>query len=727
MTDLGQSEIEGKNPEAGDVSGQDDFDILLECLLTITAAHGIALSREAALAGLPLENGRLTPGLVVRAAKRGNLSCRVVRQPFAKLNDALLPAIIILDKQTACVLLDRDVRQGIAGVVFPELGEARVTIALDELSQRYAGHVIYLQPRFRFDARSPEVGKVRRRHWFWSVMAENHGLYRDVLIAAFLLSLFALAMPLFIRIVYDRVIPNHAVHTLWVLASGVGIIIVGDLLLRTMRSYFLDLASRRVDVKLSAFIMERVLATRLEYRPVSAGSFASNLRSFETVRDFITSTTITAFIDLPFALIFIFVIGLIAWQMTIPIILGVLVALIVALSVQGQMHTLSETTYRAAAQRNATLIESLVGLETVKAIGAEGKMQGRWEQSVNFLSQISNRLRLLSAATLNSALWISQTVNVFIIIIGVYLLIDNRLTLGGLIACSMLSSRALAPISQVAGLLTQYHHATTAFSSLNNILGNPVERPDEMHFLTRQNLQGDIAFKEVSFNYPNQDIRVLQNVSFRIKAGEKVAILGRVGSGKSTLLKLMLGLYQPTAGSVSVDGIDLRQIDPAELRRFCGYVSQESVLFYGTLRDNLTIGLSAVDDAAVAEAARAGALFDFVNSHPQGFDMLVGERGESLSGGQRQGVAIARALIKQPSLLLLDEPTGAMDHSSEALVKREFSQFAQGKTVVLVTHRTSLLDMVDRIMVLDAGKLVADGPRDRVLDELKQGKIGRAS
>ena len=718
--------IKQKNTGAQQPVNGEPFDPLLECLLTIAAFHDVSLSREAAVAGMPLKNNLLTPGLIGRACKRGNLASRVSKQALDRLNKALLPAILILKDTQACVLLDLDPAKGVAGVVYPELGEARIEVPVTELHNQFGGYIIYIKPKFRFDARSPEGKTVRRRHWFWSVMGDNLALYRDVLIAAFFLSLFALAMPLFIRNVYDRVIPNHAVHTLWVLAAGVAIVIIGDLLLRTMRSYFLDLASKKVDVKLSAYIMEKVLGTRMEHRPLSAGSFASNLRSFEIVRDFITSTTITAFIDLPFAFIFVLVIGLIAWQMVIPIIIGMLIALLAALAVQSKMRELSETTYRAAAQRNATLIESLVGLETVKSLGVEGRMQGRWEQSVGFLAEVSTRLRLLSAGTLNVAIWVSQSVNVVIIIIGVYLLIDNQMTMGGLIACSMLSSRALAPISQVAGLLTQYHHATTAFASLNEILAKPVERPAETNFLTRQSLQGEIEFKEVCFNYPEQDPAVINKVSFHINPGEKVAILGRVGSGKSTLLKLLLGLYQPTAGAIFIDGIDLRQLDPAEIRRFCGYVSQEPILFYGSLRDNLTIGLPGADDAAIFTATKAGALADFVNTHPQGFDMIVTERGDSLSGGQRQGVSIARAVIKDPPLLLLDEPTGAMDHSSEDQVKQEFRKFADGKTVVLVTHRTSLLEIVDRIIVLDAGKLVADGPRDTVIEALRSGTIGRA-
>jgi len=286
-----------------------DFsDSLLECLQVVAAFHDVPLSRESAVAGLPLENGRLTPGLLARASKRCGMTSRIVQQSLSRLNQALLPVILLLKDQTTCVLLDLDLTKEVAGVIFPELGDARVEVPLGELDDRFDGHLVYVRPRFRFDARSPKVGRVRRRHWFWSVFGENMPLYRDVLLASFFVSLFALALPLFIRNVYDRVVPNQATHTLWVLATGVAIVIVGDMLLRIMRSYFLDLASKRVDVKLSAYIMERVLGTRLEHRPVSAGSFASNLRSFETIRDFITSTTITAFIDLPFALIFLLVI-----------------------------------------------------------------------------------------------------------------------------------------------------------------------------------------------------------------------------------------------------------------------------------------------------------------------------------------------------------------------------------------------------------------------------------
>lgn len=702
-------------------------DPLLECLLILFKHHDAGITREAALAGLPCNETGISPQFVARIARRANFAFNHVKTSLKKVNQGLLPAIVLLKDNRACLLCSVHSKGGTCKVVFPELGDAEQEMAIDDLANDSIRRVIYLRPRFRFDARDKTVGKVKRRHWFWSVLGENFSLYRDVLTAALLLSLFALAMPLFIRNVYDRVVPNQAVDTLWVLASGVGIVLLGDVILRTMRSYFLDLASKRVDVKLSAFIMERVFGTRLEHRPLSAGSFASNLRSFETVRDFITSATVTAFIDLPFSLVFLLVIGMIAWPLVIPIAVGLLTVVIFALTVQTKMHELSELTYRAGAQRNATLIESLVGLETLKSLGAEGRMQARWESSVAYLAQISNRLRLLSAGTMNTAAWISQSVNVVLIIVGVYLIADNKLTMGGLIACSMLSSRAMAPISQVAGLLTQYHHATTAFHSLNEILAQPAERPEGSNFISRQKFDGKIELKGVSFQYPNQQTPVLQDLSLSIKPGEHIAILGRIGAGKSTLLKMLLGLYQPTDGSIAMDSIDIRQIDPAELRRSVGYVSQDVTLFFGTLKENLSIANPLAEDHEIIAAAAAAGLLEFVNTHPQGFEMLVGERGDSLSGGQRQAVALARAFIKNPSMLFLDEPTGSMDHSSEEQVKNQLRRFGTGRTMILVTHRTSLLDLVERIVVMDGGKIVADGPKKQVIEALEKGRIGRSN
>ena len=704
-----------------------DRDELLNCLLILARSHGETITRDGALAGLPLEGGRLTPTLFARAAHRAGLSSKVVQQPLSELKAELFPVILLLDQDKACVLIARSEDGQSLQVVYPELGDAPVDVPVAQLEQAYTRHAIYARPRLRFDARSPEVKSGRHGHWFWRVIADNHALYRDVLLAAFLTNLFALAMPMFTMNVYDRVVPNQAFDTLAVLSVGLLLVLGGDVILRVLRGRFVDLASSRADVKLSAYIMERVLGTRMEQRPVSAGSFAANLRSFESVRDFIGSTTVVAFIDLPFALIFFVVIGWVAWPMLFPLLIGALAMLVYAVAVQGRMHELAETTYRAGAQRNAVLIEGLVGFETVKAMGAEAPIQRKWEKSAALLARVGAQLRLLSSTASNGSAFVQQVVNLVLVILGVYLIGEHMLTMGGLIACTMLASSAMAPIAQVAGLLVQYHTASTALTSLNEMMKREVERPEDANFVARGSIRGAIEFRDVSFSYPGQQTPSLRNVNLKIQAGEKVAILGRIGSGKSTLEKLILGLYRPTSGALLVDGIDQRQIDPAELRRHIGYVQQDVMLFYGTLRENITMSAPLADDAEVLKAAEVAGILDLVNQHPQGFDMLVGERGESLSGGQRQGVAIARALINDPSILVMDEPTASMDHSSEEDLKRRLTQYMQGKTAVIVSHRTSLLDLVDRIVVMDAGRIVADGPKDQVVMALRQGRVGKAA
>ena len=702
-------------------------DPLLDCLVELSRFHGRPSTRAALTAGLPLEKGQLVPSLFARAASRAGLSAKVARRPLEKIDSALLPVVLLLEGEEACVLLGWDESGETARLLFPDTGQGSVQLARDELLRRYAGIAIFARPHFRFDKRSPQVGEVRLRHWFWGALAEQWPVYRDVLGAALLINVMALAMPLFTMNVYDRVIPNRALETLWVLALGLTLVIGVDMMLRSLRGYFIDLASARIDMQLSARIMERVLGVRMEARPAAVGAFSSNLRSFETVRDFITSATVTAFIDLPFALIFVLVIALIAWPLVIPVLLAIVAVAIYAYILQHKMHDLSETTYRASALRNATLIESLTALETIKTQGAEGVMQSKWEKSVAFVARVNNQMRFLSAAATNGAQEVQQLVNIVVIIGGVYLIGLGQLSMGGLIACTMLASRAVAPLGQMVGLLMQYHNAKTALTSLEEVMKKPVERPDDATFVHRPELRGEIVFDKVDFSYPGSPMAALRGFSCRIAAGERVVVIGRVGSGKTTMQKLLLGLYQPTEGAVTIDGVDVRQLDPADLRRNIGYVSQDPTLFYGTLRDNITIGAPYADDAAVVAAAEVAGLSEFVNQHPEGFDMLIGERGESLSGGQRQGVAIARAFLMDPPILLLDEPTSSMDFSSEQQFKDRLKIFAAHKTVIIVTHRNSLLDLATRIIVVDSGQAVASGPRDEVVKALQSGQIGRAT
>lgn len=701
-------------------------DPLLDCLVELSRIHRRPGTRASLSAGLPISKTGLTPSLFGRAAARAGLSTRLVRRPLASIDPALLPVVLLLKDGGACILLGWNDAGEQANLLFPDTGDGAVALSPTALAERYAGLVIFARPKFLFDRRTAPQAKVVG-HWFWGVVREQLPLYRDILAAALLINLFALALPLFSMNVYDRVVPNFAVETLWMLALGLTVVLGMDYALRMMRGYFVDLAGTRIDVRVSASIMERVLGMKLSDRPASVGSYAASLRSFESVRDVVASATVTALIDLPFAILFIFVLAWIAWPLVFAPLVGLLLVLVYSFFVQRRMHELSTSTFRASAMRNATLVESLTALETVKSHGAEGLMQAKLEETTLFLATTSARLRLESASVINGVTTLQQLVNVTMIVGGVYLIHAGSLTMGGLIAATLLGGRAMAPLGQLVALMMQYENARTALAALDTTMERSGERPEAAQYLHRPVVEGEIVFDNVHFSYPGRTEKVLNGVSFRIRSGEKVVVIGRVGSGKTTLQRLVLGLYAPTQGVITVDGVDLRQIDPAELRRNIGYVEQDATLFYGTLRENIALSAPLADDAAIVAAAEVGGLTDFANRHPQGFDMLIGERGESLSGGQRQGVAIARAALREPPILLLDEPTGAMDFSSEADFKERLRSFAQHRTTLIVTHRNSLLELADRLIVMDEGRIVADGPRDQVLAALQAGKVGKAS
>jgi ATP-binding cassette, subfamily C, bacterial LapB len=702
------------------------FDPLLDSIVAMARIHGIATTREALSAGLPLEADLLTPALVPRAAARAGLTAKLARRSLADLRDGLLPTILLLKDKRACLLLEW-LADGQARVRFPENGESAEVLSRGALETQFAGVVFFVRPVFHFDQRTPATGQVKSRHWFWGVVFQNWRLYRDSLLAALVINLFALGMPMFSMTVYDRVVPNRAEETLWVLAIGVLLMMVFDSVLRVLRAYILDTAGKRIDVTLSANIMGRVLGLRMADRPASVGSFAANLRAFESVRDFIASASITTLVDMPFVLVFFAVIAWISPWLIFPALFCVMILLLASLVVQQKMQELVDITQRASAQRNGTLVESLVGIETIKFMVAESSFQRKWEHSTVFLAQNGTRLKMLSSVIMNLAQMLQQLVSVGTLVVGVYLLIDNQISMGAIIAASMLAGRAIAPFGQVAGLLMQFHNAKSGLASIETHMDTEPERADTASFLHREGFQGNIEFKDVSFTYPGQQQTVLSRVSFKIATGERVAFIGRVGSGKSTIQKLILGLYQPTSGAILIDGIDLRQIDPAELRRAAGFVSQDVSLFFGTLKENIALGAPFADDQDILAAAEIAGVSEFANHHPRGFDMPIGERGESLSGGQRQAVGIARAVLGDSPILLLDEPSSAMDHQSEDLLKARLRRFTTGKTVVLVTHRTSLLELVDRLVVIDNGKVVADGPKAQVVGALQGGKIGRAN
>lgn len=696
-------------------------DSLLLALLSVCKILHHPHSAESLTTGLPLVDNKLTPALFVRACKRAGFSTKLIKRPLDKISTLVLPAVLLLKNNKSCVLINKDQQK--YTVILPETDTGEKTVTLEELQQEYMGSAFFIQSNHKFDDRTAHSATPKVNHWFWDVIYKSWPIYLEVLAASLLINLFALASPLFVMNVYDRVVPNHALETLWVLAIGVTIVYVFDFIMKSLRGYFIDTAGKRSDIILSATIFEKVLGIKMESRPSSVGAFANNLHEFESFRDFLTSATLTTLIDLPFLFIFLAVIYMLGGDLALIPLAVLPLAIITSMAVQKPLKNTINELFKFSAQKGATLIESLTNLDSIKSTGAESQIQRQWEQNIGQIARLSLKSRFLSSMAVNFTAFLQQMASVAVVIYGVYKITEGDLTTGGLIACTILTGRALAPVGQVASLLTRYHQARASLDSLNKMMSMPVEREAGKQFLHRPTFKGAIEFKNISFSYPDQPVKALDNISFKINAGERVGIIGRIGSGKSTIEKLMLKLYEAQDGSILIDGTDIRQLDPSDLRRQIGYVPQDISLMFGSVKDNMTLGSRFADDASVLRAAEITGVTNFVNKHPAGFDLPVGERGSALSGGQRQSIAVARALLLSPPIYIMDEPSNSMDNSTEEAFKQRFSDELNSQTLILVTHRASLLTLVDRLIVMDGAKIVADGPKANVLEALKQGQI----
>ena len=698
-------------------------DPLTDCLIQLCRLYNLPATRTALRAGLPLVDNRLTVELFPRAAERAGLAARLVKRPLGRMTGLELPAVLLLVDGRACVLAAIDRERGEATVLLAETGLGESRLALAELERLYSGHALFARPRFRQDGHLEHGVASEQRNWFWGTLFRSWRIYRDVLLASLMINLFGLTGPFFTMIVYDRVIPNLAFETLWVLALGIGTVYGFSLVLRGLRGYFVDEAGKKANLRISAALLEKVLGLRLEVRPKSIGGFSKNLQQFEAVRDFITSFSITALIDLPFMLLGLAAIWYLGGSIVYIHLTAILIMGLFALAVQAPLKKAVERSFAASAQKNAILVEGLSGIETIKMLRAESQIQRAWEEAVSYIATWSSRSRLFSTSVTHFSDFIMNLTVVGVLIAGVYRISEGKLSQGGIIALMILSRQAIAPMSQVVSLATRFHRAKAALGTLDAIMELPVERPADKSFLHRSECRGRLGFAQVDFQYPGQSGLALRQITLTIEPGEKVAIIGPIGSGKTTLGKLLLGLYEPTGGMVCLDDTDIRQIDPAELRRFIGYVPQDITLFRGTIRENIILGSPEVEDERILRAAELAGVSQFAGKHPKGFDMEIGEQGRGLSGGQRQSVAMARALLHDPPILILDEPSSSMDNRTETLMKTNLKNLLAGKTLVLITHRGSLLDLVERIIIIDNGAVVADGPRDQVLSAMKSGQI----
>ncbi len=696
-------------------------DPLLECLVVMTKIKQKPYSGDALIAGLPLVDYRLTPQLFIRAAERAGLASRLVKRSLQSIPKLVLPVVLLLENGNACIL-QKIYRNGEVDVRFPEMGMGVVRLTLDDLNAEYTGYALYVESIVNFDDRAEEYTELKPKSWFWGTIFRYKKLYGQVILAAFFINLFSIATPLFVMNVYDRVVPNDALETLVVLAIGVIIIYGFDITFKSLRAYFIDIAGKKVDIMLASAIFQQVLHLKMMFKPKSTGAQANHLREFEVVRDFFTSATLVSLIDVPFIFIFLVVIYYIGGHLVLVPLIAIPLIVIVALLIQIPMQKAIAKAYVGGAQKHSLLVESISNLEVLKSMSAEGQMQSRWEKYVGITAQAGLKSRMYSNFAMNFTAYITQMVTVGVVIVGVFAIANKEMTIGALIACTILSGRALAPLGQVTNILIRFQQSRVSLAALNTLMSLSIDRPKNQKFLHRPSLKGDIEFQEVCFNYPEEEKQVLIDVSFKLSAEERVGIIGSMGSGKSTLHKLILGFYPPTSGSILIDGTDIAQIDPVDLRRQIGYVPQENSLLFGTVRDNIAIKAPWCDDQEILKVAKISGVDNFIRQHSAGYDMPLGERGAGLSGGQCQAICVARSLLLDPSMLLFDEPTSAMDNVAEQIFINNMTEYMEEKTLILVTHKASILPLVNRIIVLQNGRIIADGEKEKVLSALKQAK-----
>ncbi len=703
-------------------------EILLQTLSLFASRYAKAVTMEKLTAGLPLPPVADSPDLLTfsqantlfsRAAHRAGFKTTLVERDIEAILELHLPMILLLAHGQSCILEAFNEDRSQVKVIYPGDKPLEEWVEIDALSQEYLGYAFLLKEDIRRDEKTTFSQQQHKKHWFWDTLKLSLPIYRDVLLASLLVNLFVLASPLFTMSVYDRVIPNNATETLMVFAAGVITVYILDGFLKFFRTRMLEIAAKKSDVVMSSIIFEKVLDLKIAMHPKSVGSFASNIRDFDAIRSFLTNATMSVLIDMPFAVIFLLVIYYIGGMIVIIPIVMMLLILIYALIIKKPLEKSIESTHEASARKNGILIESLHNIETIKTQGMSGQVQWQWEESVGEIAQKSLYSRLLSASVPTITGLLVQLNTVLIVIYGVFMIKDLELTMGGLIGIVILASRTVAPMGQVAALLTNYSDAKTAYDVINTITTQPMERLSDQHFIERESFKGKIEFKNVTFSYPETEVPALKEVSFVINPGEHIGIIGRIGSGKSTIEKLILKLYDPDEGSILIDDVDISQIDPERLRKFIGYVSQDIVLFRGTVKENILHRSPVASDEKMLEVSRLSGVDEFVRRHPMGYNMPIGERGQGVSGGQRQSIGIARALISDAPVMLLDEPTNALDQQSESQLMGHFAKAFSGKTLILVTQKLSLLATTPRVIVMHEGKVFLDGKRDEVIKVLK--------
>ncbi len=721
-----QSNVAVDIPAAKEVGGSDfepPRDDLLQCLAYVAKFYGDERTLASWRQGMPEGQSGASPQAVLEAADEAGFHSTLVRRELKDVPAYLFPVIVVLQGERACVLRSCD--GGTVEVAMAEGAETMLPLQMsfEELNAQASGYCIFIKPPVRRDERAGIHLATHPVSWFWGTLWRYRSYYYNVVLAAVLVNVLALAGTFFTMNVYDRVVPNQAYTTLWALALGTALAMTFEFFGRQLRSYLVDVAGKKADLVLGAMLFRQMLDVRLEAKPASSGAFANQLREFESLRDFATSATVAALTDLPFVILFVVVIAMIGGELALVPLITIPLVVLIGWGIQAPLARHMKENMREASQKHGLLIESIEGMETLKATNGQGMMQKRWEDFSALASMSSMKSRLLTSWATNFVSYVQQIVTVILVVWGAYLIGEGKLSMGALIGVVMLAGRAVSPLAQVVGLAVRYQHAKTSLETLNGLMKQPTDRDPKQTYLPRNRFDGALRLENMGFTYPQQKLHALEGLNLNIAPGDRVAVLGRIGSGKSTLMRVLSSLYLPTEGSVYADNIDLRQIDPADVHHNIGLVSQDCKLFYGTLRENIMMAAPYSSPEQFLYVAKITGIEMLAARHPLGYEMQLGEGGAGLSGGQRQLVALARCLLAKNTIVMMDEPTSAMDGQTEALFMAQMQKEMAGRTLIIATHRMSLLALVNRVIVLDNGKLIVDGPRDKVMAALNAGQV----
>ena len=704
-------------------------DGVLQCLVTLAHEFDLPVNRVSMAQGFATDDdGRVNVDAYPDLARKHGMIAAWSQAKASSLPSYVLPAVVPLIDGRAAIL--RGISNGEATVTFSDAADeqSQETIALDKLDALATNQILVVKAGVKkgVDPLSPFKGEAF--NWFWGTLWRFRKFYFESMFATILANILTLATIFFTMNVYNRVVPTSAYASLWTLAIGTSLAIVFEFFMRWLKARMVDLGGKKADLAINATLLREIMTIRLEHRPNSIGVFASSMRDFDALRDFFSSASLVLLADLPFIFMFLGIIWLIGGPIVIVPLIAIPILILVGVLSQPALTRAIRQNMKEAGDRQSVLVESILNLESLKAHNEQRYLQRRWEVANLASADSYKATRAVTNLITGLTAMLQQLTTVGVIVVGVYLIHSKNLTLGALIACVMLASRAIAPLGSIMSLAARYQQAVNALEILESLMKRPRDQDSDMQYIVPDRFSGALQTKELEFAYPSSAGQpVLRRISLDVKVGERVALVGTVGSGKSTLLRLMSGLYTPLGGAVLIDGVDIRQIDPTAFRDKIGYVGQDTQLFMGTLRQNLVLSNPSISDQKILDVLKALGLYELVASSARGLDMLLTEAGGGLSGGQRQLLSIARMMLRNPVYVFMDEPTAHMDAQTEVRVIKVLQEWSKGRTVILSSHRTQLLALVNRVVMLDRGAVFMDTNRDDFLTKMSGGRPANAA